>query len=189
MNLFDILLRTTLAGAVRCLGVARPMVGSVRAQLKMSRRNIEDVMPAITSPTLTLIIMAVFVHVGREDLAAYSLVAPVLLGVGGMAVFVAGELMAHERYSQTLELGVACPAPFPVVLFSRISVITSLSLIGIAESWLILRFVFGASVTIHHPSVFAATILLTAFAAAGTALITAALFSFADMVRTFQNSV
>ena len=176
-------------GAGKCLAVVRPLVGSVRAQFNMSRRNVEDLMPAITNPTLTLVLMAVFVYVGRRDLATYSLVAPLLISVGGMAIFVASELMAREQYSQTLELSVACPAPFPLVLFSRISVITSLSLIAIAESWLILRFVFGASLTIHHPWVFVAATLLTAFAAAGTALITAALFCFARTARTYQNSV
>ena len=183
------LLNTGLMGAGKCLAVVRPMLGSVRAQFHMSRRNVEDLMPAITNPTLTLVLMAVFVYVGRRDLATYSLVAPLLISVGGMAIFVASELMAREQYSQTLELSVVCPAPFPLVLFSRISVITSLSLIAIAESWLILRFVFGASLTIHHPWVFVAATLLTAFAAASTALITAALFCFARTARTYQNSV
>ena len=182
-------LNTGLMGAAKCLAFVRPVTGSIRAQFNMSRRSIDDLMPAITSPTLTLVLMAVFVYVGRRDLATYSLVAPLLISVGGMAIFVASELMAREQYSQTLELSVTCPAPFPLVLFSRISVITSLSLIAIAESWLILRFVFGANLTIHHPWVFVAATLLTVFASAGTALITAALFCFARTARTYQNSV
>ena len=97
--------------------------------------------------------------------------------------------MTRERDFETLELAVASPASFPAVILSRMMVITSISLIGIAESWLIIRFVFGVSLTIHHPWVFAATMLLTAFAAAGTALIPAALFSFARSARTYQNSI
>ena len=182
-------LKAGLVGAGKCLAIVRPVTGSVRAQFRMSRRNVEDLMPAITSPTLTLVLMAVFVYVGRRDLATYSLVAPLLISVGSMTVFVASELMAREQYSQTLEISVACPAPFPVVLFSRIAVVSSLSLIAIAESWLILRFVFGESVTIHHPWVFVAATLLTVFASAGTALITAGLFCLARMARTYQNSV
>ena len=146
-------------------------------------------MPAVTQPAYTLVFMAVFVYAGRDDLAIYSLVAPLLMSVGSMAVFVASELMTRERNSQTLELAVACPAPFPATLYSRILVIASISLLGIMESWVILRFVFGTSVAIHHPWVFAAAMLLTALAAAGTALITAALFCFAEAARTFQNSI
>ena len=189
MDSADSLLKAGLVGAGKCLAVVRPLIGSVRAQFNMSRRSIDDLMPAITNPTLTLIFMAVFVYVGRRDLVAYSLVAPLLISVGGMAIFVAAELMNRERDSQTLEIAVACPAPFPVVLFSRIAVITSISLIAIAESWLLLRLVFGASVTIHHPWVFAATMVMTTFAATATALITAALFCFAQTARTYQNSI
>ena len=97
--------------------------------------------------------------------------------------------MTHERDFETLELAVASPASFPAVILSRMMVITSISLIGIAESWLIIRFVFGVSLTIHHPWVFVATMLMTAFASGGTALIPAALFCFAQATRTFQNSI
>ena len=167
----------------------RPILGSVRAQATMTRRSIEDLLPIIISPLPALIFMAILVHAGRKDLAAYSLVAPMLMSVGSMAFFVASELMTREKSNETLELMVACPTPFSLVMFSRITVLTSLSLLGIVESWLIIRVVFGVSVSIHHPWTFTATMLMTAFASAGTALITAALFCFARTARTFQNSI
>ena len=83
----------------------------------------------------------------------------------------------------------ASPAPFSTVLMTRMMVITSISLMGMAESWLIIRFVFGVSLAVHHPWVLAATMLMTAFAAAGTALVPAALFTFARSARTYQNSI
>ena len=189
MNLSNGLLRAgrTLVGGY--LAVARPLVGATRAQFNMTRREAQDLVPIIVNPTATLVLMAVFVYAGREDLSTYALVAPMLMGVGTTAVFVASEVMTRERDFQTLEFAIASPAPFAVVLLSRILVITSISLIGFAESWLIIRFVFGVSLAVHHPLVFAATMLLTAFAAAGTALITAALFCFAQAARTFQNSI
>ena len=189
MNPPNRLLRTGATAAGRFLTVGRPMAGAVRAQFSMCRRDVEDLLPVITQPVYSLILMAVFVYVGREDLAAYSLVAPLLMSVGVMAVFVASELMTREQDSQTLELTVACPTPFPLVLFSRILVVTFFSLIGIAESWLIVRLVFGVGVAIHYPWLFVGTMLLTALASAGTALITAALFCFAEAARTFQNSI
>ena len=171
------------------LGVARPLVGATRAQITSTRRDIHDVTMGLTQPAFTFALMAVFSFVGREDLAPYALVAPMLMGVGGMAVSVASEVMTRERDFQTLELTVASPAPIPVIIFSRIMVITAISLLGIVQSWLIIRFVFGVDVTIYHPWLFTATMLLTAFAAGGTALITAALFCFAQAARTFQNSI
>ena len=62
-------------------------------------------------------------------------------------------------------------------------------MVGILESWVIVRFGFGIDVAIHHPGTFAAAILLTTLASAGTALIAAAFFCFAEEVRTFQNSI
>lgn len=143
----------------------------------------------IANPVYALIFMAIFVHVGREDLASYALVAPMLMGVVGTAAFVAGELVMRERRDQTLEVSVICPAPFPAVVFSRILVITAISMVGIVESWLIIRFGFGVEIAIHHPGTFAAAVLLTTIASAGTALMAAALFCFAEEVRTFQNSI
>ena len=164
-------------------------VACVRAQFRMSRRDIGDLFLLIAHPVYALVFMAIFVHAGREDLASYALVAPMLMGVVGTAAFVAGELVMRERNDQTLEISVICPAPFPAVIFSRILVITTISMVGIVESWAIVRFGFGIEIAIHHPGVFAAAIVLTALASTGTALIAAALFCLADEVRTFQNSI
>ena len=171
------------------LAIARPLVGSLRAQASMTRRDIEDIRPIVVMPVHALIFMAVFVHVGRQDLAAYSLVAPMLMSVGQMGFFVASELMVRERYNQTLELVVATPSPLWLIILSRITVLTTLSLLGIVISWVIIRVVFGVTLSIQQPLLFGITLLVTALAAAGTTLITAALFSVARNVRTYQNSV
>ena len=189
MNLSDGPLRAGRSVFGWPLALARPLVGATRGQFNMSRRTFQDLLPTVTHPSFALILMAVFVHAGREDLASYALVAPFLMSVATTAVFVASELLARERDFETLELSVASPASFPAVLFSRIMVVTLISLVGIAESWLIIRFVFGETVTINHPWLFAATMRMTAFASAGTALIPAALFCFAQAARTYQNSI
>ena len=189
MNLPLGLLKAARTAVGEPLALVRPLVGSVRAQFSMSRRNVYDLVPIVMQPAYTLVLMAVFVYAGREDLSAYAMVATMLMGVAATAIFIASDLMTREQDFQTFELAIASPAPFPAIILSRMLVITSISLIGIAESWLIIRFVFGVSLAIHHPWVFAATMLLTAFAAAGTALIPAALFSFARSARTYQNSI
>ena len=64
------------------LALTRPLVGSIRAQFSMSRRDIQDLVPIITQPSFTLVLMAVFVYAGRDDLSTYALIAPMLMGVG-----------------------------------------------------------------------------------------------------------
>ena len=189
MNLPRGLLKAARTAVGEPVAVARPVAGAIRAQFNASRRNAYDLAPIFLQPAYTLVLMAVFKHAGRDDLSTYAWTAPMLMGVAATAAYQASDLMGRERDSQTLELSIASPASFPAILFTKILVITSMSLIGIAESWLLIRFVFGVSLTIHHPLLFAVTMLMTAFAAGGTALVAAALFTFAQSARTYQNSI
>lgn len=177
----------TIAADVAAL--TRPIAGSVRAQFSMTRRSVEEIRAIVVMPIHAVIFMAVFKYVGRDDLAAYSLVAPMLMSVGQMGFFMASELLARERNDQTLEIVVATPSPFWLIILSRITVMTVLSLLGIVVSWLIIRLVFGVTVTVHHPLILAVTLIATTLAAAGTTLITAALFCIARNARTYQNSI
>ena len=175
--------------AVGAVSMLRPVRGSLVAQFHMTRRNVEDTRPIWVMPVYTLIFMAVFAYVDREDLAAYSLVAPTLMTVGQMGFFVASELMSRERYNQTLEIVVATPTPLWLIILTRISVLTSMSLLGLVISWAIIRVVFGVTVAVYHPVLFAVAMVVTALSAAGSTLITTALFSMARTARTYQNSI
>jgi ABC-2 type transport system permease protein len=140
-------------------------------------------------PLFTLVFLAVLIHAGRRDLQGYAVVAPLLITVAQMGIFVASEMITRERGGQTLELLVATPSPFSIIIFSRIALLTSLGLIGFVESWLLARIVFDVSVTIHHPEVLAATLIVTVLASTCTALITSGLICFARSTRSFQNIV
>ena len=155
----------------------------------MTRRNIEDLLPLITMPLFTLVFLAILIHAGRRDLNGYAVVAPLLITLAQMGIFVASEMITRERGGQTLELLVATPAPFFLVVATRILVLTSLGLFGFVESWLLARIVFDVSVPVHHPWLLFATLVTTILASTGTALIFAALICFARSTRAFQNGV
>jgi len=167
----------------------RVVSGAASAQVQLTRQNVEDLRPILTMPLLTLISISVLVHSGRVELAHYGLVAAMLMTMGQMGNFVASEIVFQERNGQTLELVVASPSPYVFVLAARIVVLTLGGLVGVAESWLIARLVFGLHLSIHHPLLLAGTLLAASLAAAGTALLTAALFSLGRQVRTFQNAI
>jgi ABC-2 type transport system permease protein len=133
--------------------------------------------------------MAILHHSGRRDLSGYAVIAPMLITLAQMGIFVASEMITRERGAQTLELLVATPAPFALIIVSRIAMLTTLGLIGFGESWLIAKIIFNVSVSIDHPAVFVVTLLMTVFAATGTALISTALICFARSTRTFQAAV
>ena len=165
------------------------ILGAARAQLRITRQNVEDLRPILTMPLVALIALAVITQSGKPELAPYAVVAAVLMTVGQMGNFVASEIVFQERNEQTLELVVASPAPYYFVLMARVLVLTSLGLVGALQSWLIARFVFGLSITVFHPFIALAALLGTSLAAAGTALLTTALFALGTQVRTFQNAI
>lgn len=165
------------------------VAGAARAQVQITRQNVEDLRPILTMPLVTLVSLAVLIQSGKPELAPYGLVAAVLMTTGQMGNFVASEIVFQERNEQTLELVVASPAPYYFVLMARVLVLTSLGLVGALESWLIARLVFGLHIAVHHPALALATLLCTSIAAAGTALLTTSLFAMGTQVRTFQNAI
>jgi ABC-2 type transport system permease protein len=162
---------------------------AAKAQLQLARHDPETLMPILTSPLVAIVSTAILVYSGRSDLAGWALVAALLMTLGQMGILVAGEIIANERGDQILEIAVASPAPYSVLLLTRIVMLTSLGVVGFIEGWLIVRLLFGISVPIFHPLVFAATVFLTIFAASGTMLIAASIFCFARTTRTYQNAI
>ena len=169
--------------------LARLVVSTVRAQLQMTRRNIEDLLPIASIPLSTIITLAILVSSGRGDLASYALVAVVLMTVAQMGLFVGSELIAQDRHTQMLELFVASPAPYFVLLGTRVFVLSAIGLLGFLEGWLIAWGLFGIRIIIYHPFVLGVTLVLATFASAATALIVVALASFGRTTRTVQNAI
>lgn len=165
------------------------MARTARAQLQMTRRNIEDLLPVLSIPLATVITLSILLHSRRPDLAGYALVAVVLMTITQMGFFVGTELIVQDRHNQRLELIVASPASYFVVLGTRVFVLSAIGIAGFAEAWLIAWAVFGIRIPVYHPWLLGATLLLTALAVAATALIFATLCSFGRTPRTVQNAI
>jgi ABC-2 type transport system permease protein len=159
-----------------------------RVQLRTTHRELDHMMVLITVPLFTVVFLLIVQHAGRGDLTGHAVLAPVLIALWAMALNVSGELVEDERWGGTLELAVAAPARYGTVLVGRILAVTTLSLLSFAET-LVVAWLFGVRITIHHPGVFAATLAVTVVATAGTALIMSSVFVLARSARTFQNSL
>ncbi|MCC3765345.1 ABC transporter permease [Glycomyces sp. TRM65418] len=172
------------------MNAALPAFGAaVRFQLGAFRRDPGTLLMLATAPFSAVILLSVTQHSGRPDLAPYALLAPAIMTAMGMAVMEAGETIFRDRAAGVLEALLTTPASLAVVLLGRISAITAVSLVGIAESWLVGALGFGVVVTVAHPLVFAATLLATAFGIAATGVLMASVFVMGRDVRSFQNSV
>jgi ABC-2 type transport system permease protein len=165
------------------------LVAAARAQLEMTTRDIEDLFPMLTIPFFTVIFMGIIQQAGRPDLLVYAVAAPALVSLWAMSLFVSGELVGRDRWAGILEPLVATPTAFPLVVLARVAPVSAIGVLGFAESWLVAWIVFGVRVPVHHPLVFAATLLATTFAAVCTALVMSSVFTLARSARVFQNSL
>jgi ABC-2 type transport system permease protein len=159
-----------------------------RLQIAFYRHYPDMLIPLLTGPLYTVIFTMVLRHGGRVDLGAYAVIAPFLMSLWWFALFQGGWVITTDRWEGTIDYLVAAPAGFASVILGRISTMMAAGLACFAEVWLI-GVALGIDVTVHHPLIFAATILLTAFAMTTTSLLLANLFVLARSAATFSNSM
>lgn len=146
-------------------------------------------LPIITAPIIAVSLLAVVSYSGREDLAAYAVIAPAVMAILGMAVSEAGEVISQDRQNGVLEAILTTPVPLGRVLLARIGVITVVSLVAIVECWLVAAIFFQQMVTVDHPVIFGATLVALAMGIAAIGVVMAAVFVVGRSVRAFQNSL
>jgi ABC-2 type transport system permease protein len=88
----------------------------------------------------------------------------------------AGSAMQRERWWGTLELLVAAPRHFSLVLFPSTLGLASVGIYNLVATLLWGKFAFGIPLTIEHPLLFALSVLATVLAFAGLGLLFAVSF-------------
>lgn len=167
----------------------RGLRGAIRLQLRIVAADRGYLNEILANPFFAVILLGIVRAAGRNDLTAYAVVAPVLITLWGMALEISGDIVDSDRGAGILENVVATPVGFPTVVFGRVLAVTLLSVVAVVETWAVARFGFQADITIHHPAVLVATLVVTGLAMAGTAVVMAGLFVLARTARTFQNTM
>jgi ABC-2 type transport system permease protein len=166
----------------------RGFVAGFRLQMAFYRQYPDMLIPLLTAPLYTVIFTMVLRHGGRADLGGYAVIAPFFMSLWWFAIFQGGWVITTERWEGTVDYLVAAPAGFAWVVLGRISTMMVAGLASFAEVWLI-GLVLRVDVRVHHAALFAATLLLTAFAMTTTALLFANVFVLARSAATFSNSL
>ena len=166
----------------------RYIAASLRAQAAMSLRSPMDAMPLLTIPLIAIVGTAVLASAGRADLRGYALVACVLMTMGQMAFFVAGEVLAADRSQKVFELLLASPAAYRTQLLARMALLTALGSLGMVEGYLLVWLIAGP-VQVFHWGVMLATVAATGIAFTLTAQIAAAWMCSGRSTRTVQNII
>src|SRR5207245_9526814 len=99
----------------------RPFLAACQLQLRLSARIPDDLMVLATVPLYTVMFLWMVKYAGRLDLLGYALLAPVLIALWAMALFVSGEIVERDRAAQVLESLLVTPTAFPLVVFARIT--------------------------------------------------------------------
>ncbi len=165
------------------------LVAGWRMQLQSMRGNPDWFLALIVAPLHTAVFVTIFQHAGRGDLTAYGVLAPALISMWAMSLQTSGELISRERENGSLEGLLAAPGRFDLMLLARMAAVTVLSLLAFVESWLAGWLLTGAPVRVEHPTLFAASLLVTTLAMTGWAGVMASVFVLARSARTFQNSL
>ena len=166
----------------------RAVWAGYRLQTRAFRAYPDSLFPLFMTPFLALIFLMIIDNAGREDLAPYAVVAPVFMALWWVSVTTAGGVISWDRWQGMLELLVAAPAPFPLVVFGRILAVTTIGLVGFVEVWVIAKLLYPVDFVVRHPLEFAATLVASAAAMAATGVALASLFVLARNAITFVNS-
>ena len=107
----------------------RVLFGAAKAQFQMTRGNIEDLFPILTVPFFAVIFLAIVKQAGRPDLFPNALVAPALVALWSMSLFVSGELVDRDRWGQILEPVVGGPAALPLIVLSHVATVRKIGVL------------------------------------------------------------
>jgi ABC-2 type transport system permease protein len=152
----------------------RLFLTGVRTQYALVRRQPDDLLTLCTIPFTAVIMLSVVIHAVRPDLVANALLAPALIGLWAFAINVAGDAMEGERWIGTIELGMAAPGSVHSVYFGRVMAVMGLGVLPLGETWLLGWLFFDVAPPVHHPWLFAGTMLASIFAMGGTGMAYAA---------------
>jgi len=144
----------------------RLVLVSWRLQLKMRSRSAFDGLLSLLWPLFfatAVFLMLKGSHAQPSALFAASVGAGVM-GIWSAVSTTASSTLQQERRQGTLELLVAAPAPFTLVLFPVTLSMATIGAYSLVTTMLWGRFLFGIEIVIRNPLAFAASVLVTVFA-------------------------
>jgi ABC-2 type transport system permease protein len=106
----------------------------------------------------------------------YASLGAAVMGMWSSVSTSAGSAMQRERWWGTLELLVAAPRHFSLILFPSTLGLASVGIYNLVATLLWGRFAFGIPLTVEHPLLFALSIVGTVLAFAGLGLLFAVSF-------------
>lgn len=121
--------------------------------------------------------------------AMFVVVGSGLTGLWSSMLFISGNSINIERWIGTLESLVAVPTPFEVVVFGKNLANVIQSLLSMILGYGVATLLFGYSLHIAQPLLFAASVLLTVLGFVCFGLVIAPIFVMSPAVQAWQNGM
>ena len=134
-------------------------------QLKVRSRSRFDGLLGVLWPLFFSTTVFLMFRAGTQSAALLSAaVGASVMGVWSATSTAAGGALQQERRQGTLELLVAAPRPFPLLILPVTLAMATVGAYSMVATLLWGRFVFGIGVTIHNPIAFLAAVVVTVVA-------------------------
>lgn len=157
-------------------------------QIGLAFRTPNYWMTQITTIPQVVIFLSVVEAFDRPDLTANALLAPILITIWATSLWTGGSVMRDDRWAGRLEIHVAAPASYGLVVVARVAAVILLSLLAIPITLLTAASTYGLEVTVHHPWLLALALLVTAAAVVGTGIIFSSMTLLSRAAITFQSA-
>jgi len=143
----------------------------------------------LVQPLIIAVLALWMLRARGEEIAIYVVVGSGMTGLWSSLLFISGNSINVERWSGTLETLVGVPTPLSLVVIGKNLANVLQSLSSMIVSYLLAGFLFGYSLRIDQPLLFAISLLFTILAFASFALIIAPVFVMNPGVQSFQNAM
>lgn len=124
-----------------------------------------------------------------QEYAMFVVVGSGMTGLWSSLLFVSGNSINNERWSGTLETLVGLPTPLEVIVFGKNLANVFQSLISMVVSYALAAWMFGYTLHLEQPLLFAISVVLTVIAFISFGLIIAPIFVMNPAIQQWQNAM
>lgn len=164
------------------------MTRAFRMQLELALRTPNYWMALVTGVPQTIIFLSVVDSFDRPDLMVNALLAPILISMWGVSLWTGGSVMRDDRWQGRIELHLATPASYGLVVTARVAAVIALSTAAVPLTLATAALTYGVEIRIAHPWLLAAAFVVTAAAVVGTGIIFSSMTLISRAALTFQSA-
>lgn len=157
-------------------------------QMDLALRTPNYWMALVTTVPQTIIFLSVVDSFDRPDLMVNALLAPILISMWGVSLWTGGSVMRDDRWQGRIELHLATPANYGLVVSARVAAVIALSILAVPLTLVTAALTYGVDVQVQHPWVLVAAFVVTAGAVVATGIIFSSMTLISRAANTFQSA-